>query len=97
MATSGLFGVGVMLVFAVIGYLMSAFGYSLVIFIIAFFLGPRFEISISQMLALTNGDPTQIIRYPVAVALLVLSVAAVIWFLARNKVGETKEVEDTLD
>ncbi len=97
MATSGLFGVGVMLVFAVIGYLMSAFGYSLVIFIIAFFLGPRFEISISQMLALTNGDPLQIIRYPVAVALLVLSVAAVIWFLARNKVGETKEVEDSLD
>lgn len=97
MATSGLFGVGVMLVFAVIGYLMSAFGYSLVIFIIAFFLGPRFEISISQMLALTNGDPLQIIRYPVAVALLVLSVAAVIWFLARNKAGETKEVEDALD
>ena len=97
MATSGLFGVGVMLVFAVIGYLMSAFGYSLVIFIIAFFLGPRFEISISQMLALTNGDPLQIVRYPVAMALLILSVAAVIWFLARNKSAAVKETEDALD
>ncbi len=97
MATSGLFGVGVMLLFAVIGYLMSAFGYSLVIFIIAFFLGPRFEISISQMLALTNGDPLQIVRYPVAVALLLLSVASVIWFLARNKANSAKEVEEPRD
>ena len=97
MATSGLFGVGVMLVFAVIGYLMSAFGYSLVIFIIAFFLGPRFEISISQMLALTNGDPLQIVRCPVAMALLILSVFAVIWFLRRNKAGAPKETEDALD
>ena len=42
MATSGLFGVAIMLIFAVLGYLMTSFGYSLVIFIIAFFLGPRF-------------------------------------------------------
>ena len=85
MATSGLFGVAVMLVFAVIGYLMSRFGYSLVIFIIAFFLGPRFEISVSQMLALTDGDPLQIVRYPVAVSLLALSAAFVIWFFVLNK------------
>ena len=90
MATGGLFGVSVMLIFAVIGYLMSSFGYSVVIFIIAFFLGPRFEISISQMLALTNGDPTQVVNYPVAVALLLLSLASAIWFLFRNKKSETK-------
>jgi len=94
MATSGLFGVAVMLVFAVIGYLMSAFGYSLVIFIIAFFLGPRFEISISQMLALTDGDPLQIIRYPVAMALLLLSAASVVWFLARNRAAASKDAGD---
>ncbi len=84
MATSGLFGVAVMLLFAVIGYLMTSFGYSLVIFIIAFFLGPRFEKSISQSLALTNGDLTQIFKSPVAVALLVMSVVSVVWFLRTN-------------
>ncbi len=84
MATSGLFGVAIMLIFAVIGYLMSTFGYSLVIFIIAFFLGPRFEKSIAQSLALTNGDLTQVLKSPVAVALLVLSVVSVIWFLKKN-------------
>ena len=93
MATSGLFGVTVMLIFAVIGYLMSSFGYSLVIFIIAFFLGPRFEISIAQTLALTNGDLTQIYRYPVALALLVLAVIAVIYLLRRNAAAMASERE----
>ncbi len=88
MATNGLFGVTVMLIFAVMGYLMSSFGYSLVIFIIAFFLGPRFEKSIAQSLALTNGDLTQVYKSPVAVALLVLAVVAFFWFLRRGKVVE---------
>lgn len=84
MATSGLFGVTIMLIFAAIGYLMSCFGYSLVIFIIAFFLGPRFEKSISQSLALTNGDLTQMLKSPVAVALLIMSVVSFVWFLTRK-------------
>ena len=88
MATSGLFGVAIMLIFAVIGYLMASFGYSLVIFIIAFFLGPRFEKSIAQSLALTNGDLTQVLKSPVALALLVLSVVSVVWFLRKNTEGE---------
>jgi putative tricarboxylic transport membrane protein len=91
MATSGLFGVGVMLVFAAIGYLLSSFGFSSVIFIIAFFLGPRFEISISQMLALTRGDLTQIIHSPVALALLGLSVVSLVFFLSRRQTHPTQE------
>ncbi len=84
MATSGLFGVAIMLIFAVIGYVMSSFGYSLVIFIIAFFLGPRFEKSIAQSLALTNGDLTLMLKSPVAVALLVMSVLSFFWFMRKN-------------
>ncbi len=90
MATSGLFGVAIMLIFAVLGYLMASFGYSLVIFIIAFFLGPRFEKSIAQSLALTNGDLTQIFRSPVAVMLLLLSVASVVFFLRSNAQSEAR-------
>lgn len=85
MATNGLFGVAIMLGFAVLGYLMSAFGYSLVIFIIAFFLGPRFEKSIAQSLALTKGDLLLMYQSPVAMTLLVLSVLSFIWFLKRGK------------
>ena len=71
-------------IFAVLGYLMTSFGYSLVIFIIAFFLGPRFEKSIAQALALTNNDLTQVIYSPVALALLILSAVSVVWFLRKN-------------
>lgn len=96
MATGGLFGVAVMLIFAGIGYLMTSYGYSVVIFIIAFFLGPRFEISLSQSLALMDGDWTRVINYPIALVLLVLAVAAAFWFLARNSGDESQaaSVED---
>jgi len=94
MVSGGLFGVSIMLVFAVLGYLMTSFGYSLIIFIIAFFLGPRFEISIAQTLALNNGDLTRIIESPVAVALLVLSVVSVIYLLRGNNAAMRAE-EDT--
>ncbi len=89
MATSGLFGVAIMLIFAVIGYLMASFGYSLVIFIIAFFLGPRFEKSIAQSLALTKGDLLQAYQSPVALALIVLSVVSFFWFLKRGRTEES--------
>jgi len=85
MATNGLFGVAVMLIFAVLGYLMTSFGYSIVIFIIAFFLGPRFEKSLAQSLALTKGDLFLIYQSPVALALLILAVVSFFWFLSRGK------------
>jgi len=85
MATNGLFGVTIMLIFAILGYVMVSYGYSIVIFIIAFFLGPRFEKSIAQSLALTKGDLFQIYQSPVAVALLLMSVVSFFWFLRRGK------------
>ena len=97
MATGGLFGVTIMLIFAAIGYLMTSYGYSVVIFIIAFFLGPRFEISLSQSLALMNGDWRQIINYPIALVLLVLAAVSLVWFLTRPQLpddGEILSIED---
>jgi putative tricarboxylic transport membrane protein len=91
LSTSGLFGVGVMLVFAALGYLMTTFGYSIVIFIIAFFLGPRFEISLSQSLSLMSGDITQIYRYPIAVALLLSAGVFLVWFFIKKSKGGNAE------
>ena len=85
MASGGVFGVFVMLCFAAAGHVLAAFGYSLVIIIIAFFLGPRLEISLAQSVALTNGDLARIIDYPVAIALLLLSVVSVIYLLRRGQ------------
>ena len=47
-ATGGIFGVGVMLAFAGVGYLMTILGYSVVTLVIAFSLRARFEAFLSQ-------------------------------------------------
>ncbi|NBT30440.1 MAG: Tricarboxylate transporter family protein [Rhodobacteraceae bacterium] len=84
LAAGGLFGIGVMLAFAVLGFLMTAFGFSVVVFIIAFFLGPRFEISLSQTLALLNGDPLQLLAYPFGLAMMMLAPILAVWLVGRR-------------
>ncbi len=80
LATGGLFGVAVMFVFAVLGYLMSAYGYSVIVFVIAFFLGERFELSLSQSLNILDGDISILLSHPVALLLLILSGLSIFWF-----------------
>ncbi|MEM8849043.1 MAG: tripartite tricarboxylate transporter permease [Pseudomonadota bacterium] len=83
MATGGLFGVAVMLGFAALAWVMAAFGYSVVIMVIAFFLAPRAEISLSQALVLTNGEPAALLSHPVAI-FLVLVGAITLWRALRR-------------
>ncbi|MCX7560231.1 tripartite tricarboxylate transporter permease [Sulfitobacter sp. F26204] len=85
LASGGISGIVIMLIFAVLGLVMNALGFSVVIFIIAFFLGPRLEESLSQTLALLNGNPWALLNYPIALALVVL--AAVVLFSTQRKRG----------
>ncbi|MCZ4272061.1 tripartite tricarboxylate transporter permease [Maritalea porphyrae] len=85
LSTGGLFGVAIMLIFAGFGFLMNMFGFSTVIFIIAFFLGPRFEISLSQTLVLLDGNLMGLTHYPLALALLVLSAISIWWLGIRGR------------
>ena len=77
----GLFSVVIMLIFAALGYIMTRYGFSIVIFIIAFFLGPRFEISIAQSTALMGGNWFRIVEYPIAIVLLGLAGLTLFYFL----------------
>ncbi len=85
MSTGGLFGVATMLIFAGVGYLMTAFGYSAIIFIIAFFLGSRFELSMSQALVILNGKPAKIFDHPIAIALVLLALISTYWLGIRPR------------
>jgi putative tricarboxylic transport membrane protein len=85
LSTGGLFGVAVMLIFAGVGYVMGIFGYSVVVFIIAFFLGPRFELSLSQALTIIDGDPWVLLSHPIALLLLLMALAAVYWLGVRER------------
>ena len=85
MSTGDLLGVFIMLIFAGLGYLMTSAGYSVVVFIIAFFLGPRFERSLSQTLNIIDGNPVELLGHPVGLALLALAVVAAYWMGVRQR------------
>ncbi len=77
LSSGGMLGIWVMLTFAALGYVMTSFGYPVVVFVIAFFLGPRFELSLIQTLIVTRGDITRLLQHPVAIAFLVLSIVII--------------------
>lgn len=85
LATGGLFGVGVMFFFAFLGYVMNACGFSVIVFVIAFFLGERFELSLSQSLNIIDGDLGVLWHHPVALALFGLALFSACWFGIRLK------------
>ena len=80
MSTGGMFGVAVMLAFAILGYVMNLFGYPVVVFIIAFFLGGQFERLLAQTLVILDGDPLALSGHPVALVLLALAAFCLWWF-----------------
>ena len=92
MATGGMFGVYVMLFFAALGYVMNSFGYSVVLFIIAFFLEPRLEASLSQSLVLMNGDVSKVVNHPVALILFMLAAASLVVFVRKSHKAKADEV-----
>jgi putative tricarboxylic transport membrane protein len=88
LATGGLFGVIIMLMAAALGYVMTSFGFSPVIFIIAFFLGGRFEIALSQSLVLLDGSPLALINYPIALALFAIALITMVWMIWADRQKE---------
>lgn len=71
LSTGGMFGVAVMLLAAALSLAMTATGFPVIVFIIAFFLGARFERSLSQSLVILDGDPRALAYHPVALLLLI--------------------------
>jgi len=87
-ATGSLFGVAVMFAFALLGFIMNAFGYSVIVFVIAFFLGERFELSLSQSLNLIDGEYSLLLTRPVALLLFGLALFSTYWLGFRRNRGK---------
>lgn len=74
-----------MILFAVIGVIMTVLRYPLVVFIIAFFLGPRFELSLGQTATILRGDVWNLVNHPVAVILFAMSVFSIYWLGIKKR------------
>lgn len=85
----GIFAVYVMLAATVMGYVMRAFGFSIVAFIVAFILTPQLEQNVLKARLITGDDPMALLSHPIALALLLLSVGSIIYLGPKKKKSDT--------
>lgn len=91
LSSGSVFGIGVMVGFALLAYGMNMFGYSPIIFIISYFLEPRIESAFIQTVVVLENDMNRLWHSPVAIVLLLLSVMVVYTLLKKNKQTTTNE------
>jgi len=79
-----MFGVYLVLGFAVLGWLLRKFDFSYVTFLIGFVLTPTLELSLRQALILTDRNPYALLQHPIALAILAVTALAV-WRMASRR------------
>jgi len=91
----GMFGVYLMLGFALVGYFMKKFDYSFVTFLIGFILGPMAELSLRQAIIITDANPAKLLDHPVAIFFLVLALVSVWRFSSLHMLEMAGQRPDT--
>lgn len=69
-----MFSVGLMMFFAIMGYIMRKLDFSIVAFIIAFVLGPQFEEALRQTIFLFGDEPSKLLGQPIAIGFVLLTI-----------------------
>ena len=92
----GVFGVIVMLVFAVVGIIAKRFEFSIINFLIGFIIGPHLELSIRQALQALDRPGVDLSNYPVALLFIAASLAVIALHLLKSHKQKTlKPQSDT--
>jgi putative tricarboxylic transport membrane protein len=73
-SSGSMFGVGIMLIFAVLGYFMRKLQFPFIVFLIGFILGPMFERSLRHTVILFDDPLTLAVQHPLLPVLAVLGV-----------------------
>ena len=81
-----MFGVGIMLIFAVIGYFMRKLNFPFIVFLIGFILGPMFERSLRHTVILFDDPFALAMQHP----LLPILAALGIYFAWRGMRSKAK-------
>ncbi len=89
-ADNSLFAVGVMIVFAVLGYFMKKLEFSFVSFIIGFVLAPMFEMSLQQTLIMSRNNLFIMFQRPIALIFIVFTIV-LIWRIIKRSDNTDKE------
>ena len=89
---NSVFDVGVMITFGIAGYMLKKFGYEGAPLILAFVLGPIFEINLRRSLLMSQGSFGVFFTRPLAVAALVMCISllglSLYQFITQRKTGD---------
>jgi putative tricarboxylic transport membrane protein len=82
---NGIFGVGIMLFFGVLGFFARKLDFSFVTFLIGFVIGPSVELSMRQSIALTDRNWLNLVNYPIALTFLAFTAIAIWRITVRQR------------
>lgn len=85
LTTQSTFALGLMVAFAIIGYVMRKLDFSIVAFIIAFIMGPMTEDALRQTLVLFGDRPGELLTRPITMAFFALTAFSLWRFMFRSK------------
>jgi len=91
--TNSMFDVGMLFLFAGVGYLMRKAGFSIVCLVIGFLLGENFEIYLRQTVLINKADLTVLLTNPISLAFLLLTVFFVWHFGIRVPLRQKRQRE----
>ncbi|MEE8515523.1 MAG: tripartite tricarboxylate transporter permease [Alphaproteobacteria bacterium] len=83
--TQSMFAVGLMVVFALLGYILRKLDYSIVAFIIAFILGPMTEDALRQTMVLFGDNPVELLQRPITMFFFALTIYSLYRFGTGDK------------
>ncbi len=85
LTTQSMLAIGVMVGFALLGYIMRKLDYSIVAFIIAFIMGPMTEDALRQTMVLFGDRPTELLTRPITMVFFALTAYSLWRFVVGRK------------
>jgi len=82
---NNIFDIAVMFIFGIVGYLLRKFEYEPAPLILAFVLGPMFEVNLRRSLLMSQGSFTIFTARPIALSVLIICFMIIIFFIYQSR------------
>ncbi len=90
---NNVFDVYTTLAFGILGYVMTHYDYRLSPILLALILGPMAEANLRRAMVNSGGDPSILIRQPIAVVLVILAVVSLVLAIKDHQKVEARMAE----
>ena len=91
-SANGLFGCALLVLFGFVGYLMRLWKIPVIVFVIAFVLGKMWELPLTQMIIVTEGEVSEILSRPVAVIFTLAGIALLLVVALKRQKSQKQKI-----